>query len=51
VIHATSVHLYYFDVIWCKAFDLPDVGLSTRKQTTGEVLLQSYKYRHRATSR
>jgi hypothetical protein len=51
MINATSVNLYCYDVIWCKEFDLLDAGLSTRKQTTGEAILEGYKYRERATIR
>jgi hypothetical protein len=36
---ATSRHLCHSDVIWCKML-FPDVVLSTRKQNTGEVMLQ-----------
>jgi len=34
------MHLCRFDVTWCLSFDIPNEGLSTRKQNIGEAILQ-----------
>ena len=39
-INATSGHLCCFDVIWFIEFHFSDAGLSTRKQNTGEIIIQ-----------
>ena len=35
------IHLYHYDVIWCRKLYFPDVGLSTKRQNMGEE--KSYK--------
>jgi hypothetical protein len=35
-----SGHLGSFDIICCGEFYVTDTGLSTRKQNTGEIILQ-----------
>ena len=41
-INATSGHLCHFGIAWYIKCNIPHVGLSTRKQNTGEVILQMY---------